>query len=177
MPSLKTLFLLRHASSKHSTDRDNDFERGLTDGGGRAARAIGGWMRDHDRIPALAVHSTARRAAETWKLVSSELGAEIAGIAEEKLYLCAPEHVFEIIIPIPDSHQSVLIVGHNPGLHQLALVLVGDGSPDDIARLEKGYPPCALTEIWFEIDSWSELRPESGRLERLVFPRDLDDGG
>ncbi len=136
---------------------------------------IGAWMRDHDRVPAFAIHSTARRAAETLRLISSELGAEIAGTAEETLYLAAPEHVFETVISVPDRHESVLIIGHNPGLHQLARVLVRDGSPDDIARLEKGYPAGALAEFRFDIDRWSDLRPETGRLERLVFPDDLGD--
>jgi phosphohistidine phosphatase len=174
---LKTLYLLRHAKSTHSSGRENDFERALTKGGRRVAHTVGAWMRDHDRVPALAIYSTAHRAAETWRLVSSALGAEIAGIAEEKLYLAAPESVFEMVIAVPDHHASVLIVGHNPGLHQLALVMAGAGAPDDVARLDQDYPPGALTEIRFDIDSWSDLRPESGRLERLVFPRDLGDGG
>ena len=70
----------------------------------------------------------------------------------------------------------MLIVGHNPGLHDLALALVGDGSSDDIARLREGYPTGALAEIRFEIDHWSGLSPASGRLERLVFPREIENG-
>ncbi len=172
---MKTLFLLRHAKSKRSPGWEDDFERALTERGRRAALAIGALMRDQDRVPSLAIHSAARRAAETWRLVSSELRAEIPAIADDDSYLAAPEHLLTTVTSTPDSHASMLIVGHNPGLHDLALILVGDGSREDIARLRRGYPTGALTEIHFDIDRWSELRPESGRLEWLVFPRDLQD--
>ncbi len=174
---MKTLFLLRHAKSERSPGWDNDFERPLAERGRRAAPAIGAWMRDQGRVPSLAIHSMARRAVETWRLVSTELGAEIPGIADDTLYLAAPEHLFKAITSAPDRNASILIVGHNPGLHQLALILVGDGSAQDIARLRERYPTGALAEIRFEVDRWSKLGPASGRLERLVFPRDLEDDG
>ncbi len=161
--------------SKRSSGWDNDFERALTERGRRAASAIGSLMRDQDRVPSLAIHSAAHRAAETWRLVSTELGAEIPAIADDALYLAAPQRLFTTVTSTPDQHASVLIVGHNPGLHDFALVLVRDGSREDKARLRRGYPAGALTEIHFDVDGWSELRPESGRLEWLVFPRDLQD--
>ncbi len=159
--------------SKRSSGWDNDFERALTVRGRRAALAIGALMREQDRVPSLAIHSAARRATETWRLVSPELRAEVPAIADEKLYLAAPEHLFTTVTSTPDHHASVLIVGHNPGLHDLVLILIRDGLREDIARLRRGYPAGALTEIHFDVDRWSELRPESGRLAWLVFPRDL----
>ncbi len=161
--------------SKRSSVWDNDFERALTERGRRAAMAIGALMHDQDRVPSLAIHSAARRAVETWRLIAPELRADIPAIAEDTLYLAAPEHLFTTVTSTPDSHASMLIVGHNPGLHDLALILVRDGSREDIARLRRGYPAGALTEFHFDVDRWSELRPESGRLEWLVFPRDLQD--
>ncbi len=174
---MKTLFLLRHAAAKRSSGWDNDVERALTERGRRAALAIGALMRDHDRVPSLAIHSAASRATETWRLVSSELGVEIPAIADDALYLAAPEQLFTAVTSTPDQHASVLIVGHNPGLHDLACVLVRDGSREDIARLRRGYPAGALTEFHIDVDRWSELRPKSGRLEWLVFPRDLQGDG
>ncbi len=161
--------------SKRSPVWDDDFERALTERGRRTALAIGALMRDHGRVPSLAIFSAARRAAETWRLISPELGAEVPAIADDALYLAAPEHLFTTVTSTPDSHASMLIVGHNPGLHDLALILVSDGSREDIARLRRGYPAGALTEFHFDVDRWSELRPKSGRLEWLVFPRDLQD--
>ncbi len=161
--------------SKRSSGWDDDFERALTERGRRTALAIGALLRDQDRIPSLAIHSAARRAAETWRLVSSELRAEIPAIADDASYLAAPEHLLTTVTSTPDSHTSMLIVGHNPGLHDLALILVRDGSRETIARLRRGYPAGALTEFHFDVDRWSELRPDSGRLEWLVFPRDLQD--
>lgn len=171
---MKTLYLLRHAKSDQPSGRMDDLERALDDRGRRAAPAIGALMRREGRIPDLALHSTARRAVETWRLVAPELGADITEIADQTLYLAAPEHLFTTVTSAPDRHASVLIVGHNPGLHELALILVGDGPAGDIARLHEGYPTGALAEIRFGVDRWSRLGAKSGRLERLVFPRDLD---
>ena len=130
-------------------------------------------MRDHDREPSLAIHSAAHRTSETWRLVSSELGVEIPSIADYALYLADPEYIFTAVTSTPDQHECVLFVGHNPGLHDFALVLVRDGSLEDVARLRRGYPAGALIEFQFEMDRWSDLRLGSGRLEWLVFPRDL----
>ncbi len=152
----------------------DDFERALDDRGRLAAPAIGAWMRREGRIPDLALHSTAHRAVETWRLVAPELGAEITAIADETLYLASPEHLFSTVTAAPDGHASLLIIGHNPGLHELALGLVGDGPGGEIARLREGYPAGALAEIRFDVDRWSGIGAKLGRLERLVFPRDLD---
>ncbi len=171
---MKTLYLLRHAKSGSPSSRMDDFERALDDRGRLAAPAIGAWMRREGRVPGLAYHSTARRAVETWRLVAPELGAEITGIADETLYLATPEQLFTTVTSAPDGHASVLIVGHNPGLHEFALGLVGDGPDGEIARLREGYPVGALAEIRFDVDRWSVIGAKSGRLERLVFPRDLD---
>lgn len=169
---MKTLYLLRHAKSARARGWEDDFERALAPRGRRDASAVGVLMRGEGRIPSLALVSTARRAAETWRLIASELGTGVREIAEDSLYLAAAEQMFRAITTTADDHGSLLIIGHNPGLHDLARGLVRDGPPDDIARLRKGYPTCALSEIRFDIDSWSELRPETGQLGRLIFPRD-----
>jgi phosphohistidine phosphatase len=167
--------LLRHAKSSRSPGWENDCDRPLAERGLRDAPAIGALMREEGRIPSLALHSTARRAVETWRLVAAELGAEVSGIADETLYLAAPQHLLKTVTSAADSHASMLIVGHNPGLHDLALALIGDGSSGDMARLGDSYPTGALAEIRFDVERWSDLRPASGRLERLVFPREMND--
>ena len=97
---------------------------------------------------------------------------EIPAIADGTFYLASPQHLFTTVTSTAEEHASVLIVGHNPGLHDLANVLVREGAREDIARLRRSYPAGALSEIQFDVDRWSELRPETGRLEWLVFPRD-----
>jgi phosphohistidine phosphatase len=169
---LKTLFLLRHAMSQRSSGWDNDFERALTDRGRHAASVIGSLMRDQGRVPSLVIHSAAHRAAETWRLIAPELRVEIPATAYDALYLASPQHLFTTVTSTAEEHASVLIVGHNPGLHDLANVLVREGAREDIARLRRGYPAGALSEIQFDVDCWSELRPETGRLEWMVFPSD-----
>ena len=159
--------------AKRLSGWENDFERALTDPGRRVASTIGALMRDYNRAPSLAIHSAAYRTSETWRLVLSEFSVEIPSIADYALYLAAPEYLFTAVTSTPDQHECVLFVGHNPGLHEFALILLRDGSQEDVARLRQGYPAGALVEFQFEIDRWSDLRPGSGRLEWLVFPRDL----
>lgn len=108
-------------------------------------------------------------------MLAPELRADVTDVADETLYLAAPERLFKTAAGAPDEHPSVMIVSHNPGLHEFAMLLVRDGSADDLRRLGERYPTGALSELRFDIDRWSDLQPRSGRLASLVFPRDLPD--
>jgi phosphohistidine phosphatase len=170
---LKTLFLLRHAESQGASGWDNDFDRPLTERGRKDATEIGASLRDQGRIPSLVMHSSARRATETWQRIAPELGVEVPAVADESLYLAAPRQLFATITSTPEPHESLLIVGHNPGLHELALVLARHGASEDLDRLRAGYPAGALSEIRFGAARWSDLRPKTGHLEWIAFPRQV----
>lgn len=169
---MKTLFLLRHAKSDYPSGT-RDFDRPLNPRGRAAALKMGEELR---RLGLAADHilaSPAARVKETLGLVSDGYGGRMPVDYREDLYLAAPETLIALIAATDDDHDGLLIVGHNPGLQQLALQLGGDGPARD-AILAK-YPTGALTEIALPVDRWAEVE-EPGPIIRFLRPRDLKGG-
>ncbi len=172
---MKRLTLLRHAKSGEDLSAARDFDRTLNGKGRRAARAVGRHMRDSalgfDRV----IASPATRVAETVEEVTAGYGAELSPAWERRVYLASAADLLELVHEAPDSAASLLLVGHNPGLEQLVLMLVPGGTGDS-ARLsvEEKYPTASLAEIALDVAHWADVLPGSGRLTRFVRPRDLD---
>lgn len=169
---MKTLFLLRHAKSDYPGGVA-DFDRPLNPRGRAAALKMGEELR---RLALAADHilaSPAERVIETLTLVSDGYGGRMPVDYREELYLASPETLLGFIAGTDVTHDRLLIVGHNPGLQQLALRL-GAAGPARDAILAK-YPTGALTEIALPIESWSDV-DEPGPIERFIRPRDLEGG-
>lgn len=169
---MKTLFLLRHAKSDYPAGV-RDFDRPLNPRGRAAALAMGRELR---RLGLAADHilaSPAARVMETLALVSDGYGGRMAVDYREELYLAAPEVLLAFVGGTDDAHDRLLVVGHNPGLLQLALQLAAAGPAHD-AILAK-YPTGALTEIALPADRWPDVG-ETGRIVRFLRPRDLKGG-
>ena len=123
-----TLILLRHGKSDWSGD-EADVNRPLAKRGRRQAPEAGHWLATHvDRID-LAVVSTAKRARATWDLVSAELGERPKTRHDENAYAASGGELLDIIRSLGDELGTVILVGHNPGLEDLAETLVGDRTP------------------------------------------------
>jgi phosphohistidine phosphatase len=118
--------------------------------------------------------STARRARATFELVAAEWPAGPAAAYVERIYDATPRTLIEVIRAGEPAAQSLLLVGHNPGLHDVATELVASGDPDDRERLREKLPTGGLVVIDFAIAEWSALHARSGRLERFVVPRMLE---
>jgi phosphohistidine phosphatase len=91
----------------------------------------------------------------------------------ERLYNATPQDILGIIKAAPAAAHSLLILGHNPGLHAVALLLVASGDIETRERLREKMPTCGLAIIDFAFDDWAKLHPQSGRLERFVTPKSL----
>lgn len=168
-----TLALLRHAKSSWDDTALDDFDRPLNERGRAAAPVMGAALKKIELRPNLILCSPARRTRETLRLVAPSLqncGADIA-FADE-LYLTTPETLLDRVREIPAGPTSVLIVGHNPGLHGLSLLLLGAGDAKSISRLEDKFPTAGLAVFSFLHTNWRDLTPESGRLESFLTPRD-----
>jgi len=168
---MKTLFLLRHAKSDWADPDQTDFDRPLNARGRAAARAMGQELRRLGLAAQLILCSPARRASETLLLVAEGYGGRMPVVHEPRLYLAGVETLLGIVRATDDAHTSLLIVGHNPGLHGLTSLLSED-SPLRRQMFEK-YPTCALAELRIDLKSWKELSPATGSLERFLRPRDL----
>lgn len=170
---MKSLTLLRHAKSDWNDTVARDFDRPLNERGRRAARAIGAYMAAEglafDRILA----SPARRVSDTLEEVGTGLGRVLDAIFDERLYLASPETLTEVIGEAGDEAGRLLLVGHNPGLEELALALAADDAANPMRReVEVKYPTATLAEIELDVERWADAT--EGRIIRFVRPRDLD---
>ena len=171
---MKRLGLLRHAKSSWDAPALGDFDRPLNDRGRKAASRIGAEFRTLGLDYQLALVSPARRAADTFALVRDGWGADLDVRAEPRLYGASFDDLLAIIAETPPEVERLLLVGHNPGLHQLATRLTsGEGSPSQSALSAK-LPTGSLVEIALRSDSWQPVPKVGGELLRFLRPRDLN---
>lgn len=170
---MKTLTLLRHAKSGRDDPASRDFDRALNPKGKRAAALIGGYLRgaglDFDQV----VASPAVRVAETLAGVETGYGRTLAPAWDRRVYLASAVTLLDLVRETPPAADRLLLVGHNPGLEDLALWLVPESADPPRLALEEKYPTATLAEIAFDGD-WAGLAPGTARLTRFVRPRDLD---
>jgi phosphohistidine phosphatase len=163
--------LLRHAKSDWP-DGVDDHARPLAKRGRQASPVMGGYMAAQGLVPDLAVISTARRTQETWELVRPAFARPVAQRDEPRIYEAAAGTILEIIRETESGIHALLLVGHNPGLQDLALKLIGQASGPDMARLREKYPTAGLAVIDFPAGTWREVTA-AGRLERFETPRSV----
>jgi len=169
-----TLSLLRHAKSSWSDPELDDHERPLAKRGVKAIPALAKFMRQEKLRPSVVLCSDAMRTRATLALLLAELGPPAPRVIyNDVLYLATPETILAEIARVDDSDQHVLVVGHNPGLHALALELVGEGDRKTLATLAREFPTGALVVFSFEASSWKDVRSGRGHLEQFTTPRRL----
>ncbi|MDF2602600.1 MAG: histidine phosphatase family protein [Methylobacterium brachiatum] len=169
---MRRLILLRHAKSDRPAGVA-DHERPLNDRGRRAAPAVGAHLAEAGIKPDLALVSTATRTQETWQAVAAALGTPEMR-SHREIYEAPAERILGVIRGAPDTAQTVIVVGHNPGLGDLATALAGAGPRKERTRLATEFPTAAYAVIDFDTADWSAIGPGQGRLERFVRPRDID---
>ena len=168
---MRHLLLFRHAEAERSEPGMNDHTRVLTAAGREEAARIGAYLASHsfnaDRIAV----STAVRAQQTWACVAAALPNVRAAEAVERLYDATPGGILDVIMQTPAAAETVLVVAHNPGLHELALLLTASGDIEAREHMHEKFPTCGLAIIEFPVDAWSKLHPRAGRLERFISPK------
>lgn len=171
---MKTLTLLRHAKSDWDDPDSRDFDRALNARGKRAAETVGRWLADEDWRWDSAVASPAERVRETLDFVSAGYGARIAPEWDRRVYLASAATLLDVVTDSPDSGEQLLLVGHNPGLEDLVLLLAGAG--DALGDVAEKFPTASVAILSFTVEHWADVREGGGRLDRFIRPRDLDPG-
>jgi phosphohistidine phosphatase len=167
---MRRLMLLRHAKTERPEPGQRDRDRKLVKRGRSDAETIAGYMVHHDLIPDLALVSPARRTQETWELIANGFRKAPRHIEEERIYNANTDSLMTLIGGTRGAH-SLLIIGHNPGLYEVALLLVASGDIAMRERLAEKLPTSGLVIIDFAFDAWTKLHPHSGRLEHFITPR------
>ena len=182
---MRQLLLLRHAKSSWDDPALSDHSRPLNARGRRAAAAMAGALRELGLAPQIVLVSSARRTLQTLDALGPLPGAPVIE-ATDDLYLAPWTALLSALRGVPAELRSVLLVAHNPGLHDLVLALSAEGRgtegttaadpgsqpPDAAARLVEGYPTGTLCELAVSAP-WAGLEAGGGRLVRLLCPGDL----
>jgi phosphohistidine phosphatase len=172
---MKTIILLRHAKSSRNDPAQADFDRPLAPRGKRACEAV---IRALGRLkvkPDVVLCSSARRAEETLLEIAPALADGPAVKHERRLYLASAARLLGRLRELDDGVRSVLLIGHNPGLQGLAVLLAGGGNEAALARLAAKFPTAGLAELGFPGKRWGELAAGSAELVSLWSPKDDKD--
>ncbi|HVY59416.1 MAG TPA: histidine phosphatase family protein [Xanthobacteraceae bacterium] len=170
---MRRLMLLRHAKSELSQPGKSDRDRPLTRRGEEAAPKIGAFMAKHGLLPDHVLCSPARRARDTWVLVAKAFKEAPPTDFNERLYGAGADGLLDLLRETGRKAHSLLVVGHNPGLQELAVRLIASGELAARERLHEKLPTAGLVVIDFPFDDWTKLHPQAGRLDRFVTPRSL----
>src|SRR5580704_16899379 len=181
----RKLVLLRHAKSAWPDVPDH--ERPLAGRGIRAAPVMGRWLRDAGLVPDQVLCSTARRARETWQFAQAGLAATPPVSFEDRIYDATATELLALIREVPPATGTLLLVGHNPAIEDLALMLAaasgaarpgaagpgsGTASSGDLERMRAKFPTAAIAVLQ-PAGTWRALAQGRARLTAFVTPHDL----
>ena len=171
---MRRLLLLRHAKAERLKSGGSDHDRVLADRGRADAAKLGAYLARHAFIPDRAVVSTSARTRQTWSLIVTTFEEAPPASFEERIYEAPPQAILQVINGIGSEVGTLLVVGHNPGMQELAEMLIATGDVEARQRLQEDFPTCALAVINFAVADWSQLHPRGGRLERFIKPQSLE---
>ena len=168
---MRRLILLRHAKSSWADPGQRDFDRPLNPRGQRAAAAVGAWLAGQGLAPDAALVSPAARTRETWARLGPAFAAVPATFPHGLYHAEAPALLTLLQSTPAGGAETVLILGHQPGIGELAFRLLPE-PPDDPEYLR--YPTAGTAVIDFDVDDWTEAHWGEGRLFAFTTPRRLE---
>ena len=170
---MKSLYLLRHAESEWTSSSGRDHDRPLSVAGRDSAARIGRYLAHLDEVPNRVVTSPARRTRETLEALLPHLPGPPKLVVEERIYLASSGQLLARLQEVDDGQTGVLLIGHNPGIAELAQALPGSGERASSRRLAARFPTGATAVSEFDLERWRDLAPGSGRLLSYATPKDL----
>jgi|SRR6478609_1228271 len=173
--AMRRLMLLRHAKTEHDAPSGRDRDRRLDKRGLTDAAEIGGWMARHPPFPDSVLVSPAIRARQTWDIAWEAMKDSVPPPHVElapELYGADPSHLLQTIRDacVADP-QRLMLVGHNPGMHELALALAGSGDAHGRKALADNLPTSGLAIFDFAINRWDDVAFRRGQLVQFISPK------
>ena len=161
---MKTLLLIRHAEAGWGDFGQADIERSLTEHGIKQAHHLASKIRDESLVPDVIFSSTAKRTQMTAQILTAEMGLPIEKIVwYNELYLAEAEKLFATAQHAGDDIQSLAIIAHNPGLSELANLLL----PDDAIH---GMSPATAVVIRWDVACWQDISAGTGAFIAHLCP-------
>jgi phosphohistidine phosphatase len=171
---MRRLLLLRHAKAETSNPGRRDHDRILAKRGRSDAERLGSYLVHHSFVPDHVLVSDSARTRETWALLAGAFGREPPADLDERLYDASPQTILQAIRESEPNIVTLLVIGHNPGLQELATMLTASGDVDTRRRLQESFPTTALAVIHFTTEDWGGVHTNSGRLEHFITPKWLE---
>lgn len=159
---MKKLFLIRHAKSSWSDETLSDFERPLNKRGKRNIPLMASILKEKEILPDCILSSPAKRAKKTAKLLAKGIGFTQPILYDKTLYEADKEEIHQAITSVDANCETLFVVGHNPGLNDLAKHYVG---------FEQNIVTCGVLEIAFEVKKWKDIAPKVAKLLSYEFPK------
>jgi phosphohistidine phosphatase len=166
----KRLYLLRHAKSSWENPALADHDRPLAARGRRSSRVMAEHLRSQRIAPMLVLCSSSARTRETLERIRASLGERIHVRIEDAIYGATAGDLLDLLHRVAPATESVMVIGHNPSLQELALTLAASGP--ELERLSEKFPTAALVTLTFAGD-WEELAGGAAKLTAFVTPREL----
>ena len=178
---MRRLMLLRHAKTETDAPSGRDQDRRLDDRGHTDAAEIGDWIATHPPFPDAVLVSHAVRARQTWDLAWEAMKKRVPAPQVEilpELYGADPAQILESIrtATIPANPRHLMLVGHNPGMHEAALMLTGGGHQAGAKALAHNLPTAGLAIFDFDVKDWEHVAYRRGKLVLFVSPKLLRQG-
>jgi len=172
---MKYLTLFRHAKSGWDDPVARDFDRPLNERGKIAAELIGQFAARQGMVFDHMISSPAVRCIDTLDAFFTGYGKTIEPQWDRRVYLASSATLLDVVRETPAHVQSLMLVGHNPGMEDLVLSLVPDDGSSPLRDLvEEKFPTASLAVLAWDSDNWADLREGGARLVQFTRPRDLD---
>ena len=176
---MRRLMLLRHAKTEHDAPSGHDQDRRLDERGRLDAAALGTWIARHPPLPDTVLVSTAVRAQQTWEIARDAMKEAVQERRPQpqvelldELYGAEPAQLLQIIrLAEVTGPARLMVIGHNPGMHELALALSGSGDAAAKKALEHNLPTSGLAILDFANKDWNEVAFRGGNLVRFTSPK------
>lgn len=173
---MRRLMLLRHAKTESEAASGRDQDRRLAERGQRDAAEMGDWIATHPPVPEAVLVSHAVRARQTWDIAWQAMKGRVAAPEVEtlaELYGADPAQILETIrtATAPANPRRLLLVGHNPGMHEAALMLMGSGDRAGAKALADNLPTAGLAILDFDVKDWGDVAYRRGKLVLFVSPK------
>lgn len=173
---MRRLMLLRHAKTETDAPSGRDQDRRLDERGHKDAAQIGDWIASHPPFPDAVLVSHAVRARQTWDIAWEAMKDRVPAPQVEvvpELYGADPAEILDAIrtATAPGDPKQLLLIGHNPGMHEIALMLIGGGDPDSARALGDNLPTAGLAIFDFDIKDWGDVAYRRGKLVLFVSPK------
>jgi phosphohistidine phosphatase len=172
---MRRLLLLRHAKTESDASSGRDQDRRLDERGHRDAAEMGNWLGRHPPFPDHVMVSPAIRAKQTWELAWAAMQQEAPAPQVEflpELYGAGAAQLLQTIrIASATDPKRLMLVGHNPGMHELALALTGGGDAAARQALYDNLPTSGLAVFDFPSDDWNDVAFRGGKLVQFVSPK------